>query len=155
MAFDNRDIKPRKKSYYPFSKNYPGRRSGTSYAIGESRTRKKKEKRKKIVFSVFLVLFFVLIFVVATVSINLSKKPYEHELTGVPAEYDGKLRALYMPDDVLDGGIAFDLFKTELTETKANAVVIDFKTKDGYLNYVSSVGTRLRQSTGLKVPAIK
>lgn len=46
-----------------------------------------------------------------------------------------------MPDDVLDGGIAFDLFKTELTETKANAVVIDFKTKDGYLNYVSSVGT--------------
>jgi len=141
MAFDNRDIKPRKKSYYPFSKNYPGRRSGTSYAIGESRTRKKKEKRKKIVFSVFLVLFFVLIFVVATVSINLSKKPYEHELTGVPAEYDGKLRALYMPDDVLDGGIAFDLFKTELTETKANAVVIDFKTKDGYLNYVSSVGT--------------
>ena len=110
----------------------------------------------------------MLIFVVATVSINLSKKPYEHELTGVPAEYDGKLRALYMPDDVLDGGIAFDLFKTELTETKANAVVIDFKTKDGYLNYVSSVGTandigassklirtRLRQSTGLKVPAIK
>ena len=62
MAFDNRDIKPRKKSYYPFSKNYPGRRSGTSYAIGESRTRKKKEKRKKIVFSVFLVFFFVLVF---------------------------------------------------------------------------------------------
>ena len=96
MAFDNRDIKPRKKSYYPFSKNYPGRRSGTSYAIGESRTRKKKEKRKKIVFSVFLVFFFVLVFVIAAVSINLSKKPYEHELTGVPAEYDGKLRALYM-----------------------------------------------------------
>jgi len=141
MAFDNRDIKPRKKSYYPFSKNYPGRRSGTSYAIGESRTRKKKEKRKKIFFSVFLVFFFVLVFIIAAVSINLSKKPYEHELTGVPAEYDGKLRALYMPDDVLDGGIAFDLFKTELTETKANAVVIDFKTKDGYLNYVSSVGT--------------
>ena len=77
MAFDNRDIKPRKKSYYPFSKNYPGRRSGTSYAIGESRTRKKKEKRKESVFSVFLVFFFVLVFVIAAVSINLSKKPYE------------------------------------------------------------------------------
>ena len=117
MAFDNRDIKPRKKSYYPFSKNYPGRRSGTSYAIGESRTRKKKGKTQKIVFSVFLVFFFVLVFVIAAVSINLSKKR-EHELTGVPAEYDGKLRALYMPDDVLDGGIAFDLFKTELTGNK-------------------------------------
>ncbi len=62
-------------------------------------------------------------------------------LRAFPPNIDGKLRALYMPDDVLDGGIAFDLFKTELTETKANAVVIDFKTKDGYLNYVSSVGT--------------
>ena len=38
-----------------------------------------------------------LIHIFAAVSINLSKKPYEHELTGVPAEYDGKLRALYMP----------------------------------------------------------
>ena len=84
MAFDNRDIKPRKKSYYPFSKNYPGRRSGTSYAIGESRTRKKKEKRKKIVFSVFLVLFFVLIFVVATVSINLSKSRMSMSLRAFP-----------------------------------------------------------------------
>lgn len=62
--------------------------------------------------------FFVLVFVIAAVSINLSKKPYEHELTGVPAEYDGKLRALYMPDDVLDGGIAFDLFKRSLPKQR-------------------------------------
>ena len=37
MFHYDRDLKPRKKSYYAFSKNYPGRRTGTKYAIGESR----------------------------------------------------------------------------------------------------------------------
>lgn len=135
MAFEKRDIKPRKKSYYQFSKNYPGKRSGTLYAIGESRARRKKEKREKVIFAVCLVIFFAAVFLISSVAINLSKKPLENKLPSAAKEFDGKLRAVYMPDEVLDGGIAFELFKSELSGYKANAVMVDFKTKDGYLNY--------------------
>lgn len=137
MAFDNKDVKPRKKSYYPFAKNYPGRRSGTSYAIGESRARRKKEKTNKAVFAIILCVLFVLTFLLSSIAIQLSKRPYEEHASGIAAEYDGQLKALYMPDDILDGGIAFELFKAALSENRANAVLIDFKTAEGYLNYTS------------------
>lgn len=135
MAFEKRDIKPRKKSYYQFSKKYPGKRSGTLYAIGESRARRKKEKREKIIFAVFLVMFFVIVFLFSSIAINLSNKPLENKFSTAAKEFNGKLRTIYMPDEVLDGGIAFELFKAELSEHKANAVMVDFKAKDGYLNY--------------------
>lgn len=134
MAFEKRDIKPRKKSYYQFSKNYPSKHSGTLYTIGESRARRKKEKREKIFFAAGLVLFFVIVFLVSSIALNLSKKPLENNFISASDAFDGKLRAVYMPDDVLDGGIAFELFKARLPENGANAIMVDFKTKDGYLN---------------------
>ncbi len=137
---DNNNLKPRKRSYYPFSKNYPGKR-GNSYDIGESRTRRKKEKRNRTVFYVCLVLLFVAVFIAASVFSKLSSRPIDSSLNGAASEFDGKFRALHMPEDALSGGIAFDLFKTKLNEVKANAVVIDFKNADGTLNYTSSVGT--------------
>lgn len=137
MAFDNKDVKPRKKSYYPFAKNYPGRRSGTSYAIGESRARRKKEKTTRAIFAIVLCVLFVLTFLLSSIAIQLSNRPYEKHSSGIAAEYDGQLKALYMPDDILDGGIAFELFKATLSENRANAVLIDFKTAEGYLNYTS------------------
>ena len=73
MLFDDNNVKPRKRSYYPFSKNYPGKR-GNSYDIGESRTRRKKEKRNMIVFYVVLAFLFVAVFIAASVSIKLSQR---------------------------------------------------------------------------------
>ncbi len=140
LFYDDNNLKPRKRSYYPFSKNYPSKR-GNSYDIGESRTRRKKEKRNRTVFYICLVILFAAVFVAASVFSKLSSKPIDSGLNGTASEFDGNFKALYMPEDALGGGIAFDLFKTELSEVQANAVVIDFKNVDGTLNYTSSVGT--------------
>ena len=72
MQFQNKNVKPRKKSYYRFSKNYPSK-SGNIYAIGESRTRRKKEKRNRKIFYASLVLVFAAVFLIVSVARNLSR----------------------------------------------------------------------------------
>ena len=136
MLFQNNGKQPRKRSYYPFSKNYPTK-TGNTYEIGESRTKRKREERNRVIFYVSLIFLFALVFVIACVSLTLSRRPIQLNNTGKAAQYDGKLKALCLPDDALGGGIAYTLFKGELTDIKANAVVIDFKTDDGMLHYNS------------------
>lgn len=122
--------KPRKKSYYPFSKNYPGKRTGTAYAIGESRARRKKERSNAIVYSVFLVFLFLAVFICVTVIFLLSGRPLNHNTDTVKNE-DGQWHAVYMTADELGGGIAFDLFQNTLADSGADAVMLDFKSADG------------------------
>lgn len=131
--FDNRkNLKPRKKSYYPFSKNYPGRRTGTSYAIGESRTRRKKERGNTVAYVFFLIVAFFAVFLIASVIFMLSGRPLSHGTKNVSAE-DGQWKAVYITPDALSGGIAFDLFQNTLAESDASAVMLDFKNADGML----------------------
>lgn len=139
MFKNDRDLKPRKKSYYPFSKNYPSRRTGTAYAIGESRTRRKKERRSAVVYAVSLVVVFVIVFLCASVILMLSKRPLEGGGDAAPAQ-DGQWHAVYMTDDELSGGIAFELLQNTLSESRANAVVFDFKAADGTLCAASGDG---------------
>ncbi len=140
MFHYDRDLKPRKKSYYAFSKNYPGRRTGTKYAIGESRARHKRERNKNILFGVSLVVLFAVVFCVVFVALSLSKKPLEQGGETVAVE-NGNYHAVYMTPDELSGGIAFDLFRQHLEESGANAVLVDFKTADGNLVFPSTVQT--------------
>ena len=140
MQFQNKNVKPRKRSYYRFSKNYPSR-SGNIYAIGESRTRRKKEKRNRIIFYVSLVFVFAAVFLIASVMSKLSHRPIDSTSKGLAAQYDGQLRALEMPEEALGGGIAYDLFRTQLKTDKANAVEVVLKRADGNLNYNSAVQT--------------
>lgn len=139
--FDNRkNLKPRKKSYYPFSKNYPGRRTGTAYAIGESRTRRKKERGNTAAYIIFLVVTFFAVFLTASVIFMLSARPLSHGTKNVSAE-DGQWRAVYISPDALAGGIAFDLFQNTLAESDAGAVMLDFKNADGMLCTAESGST--------------
>lgn len=140
MQFQNKNVKPRKRSYYRFSKNYPSR-SGNIYAIGESRTRRKKEKRNRIIFYVSLVFVFAAVFLIASVMSKLSHRPIDSTSKGLAAQYDGQLKALEMPEEALGGGIAYDLFRTQLKTDKANAVEVVLKRADGNLNYNSDVQT--------------
>lgn len=130
--FRNRDVKPRKKSYYPFSKNYPSRRTGTTYAIGESRARREKERRNAVVYAVVLVVVFLVVFAAAFVGISLYERPIDDGSDTVVSA-DGGLRALYITEDELGGGIAFDLFRSTLEQAQANAVLLDFKNEAGRL----------------------
>lgn len=140
MLNNDSNQKRRKRSYYQFSKNYPSRR-GNSYDIGESRTRKKKEQRNRRWFYVMMVILFVAVFVISYVFIYLSRKPIDNNNLNNAVSFDGQFKAIYMPDDALSGGIAFDLFKSKLEDIGVNAVVIDFKKPSGKLNYTSQVGT--------------
>ena len=140
MQFQNKNVKPRKRSYYHFSKNYPSR-SGNIYAIGESRTRRKKEKRNRIIFYVSLVFVFAGVFIIASVIGNLSHRSIDSTSQGLADQYDGQLKALEMPEEALGGGIAYDLFRTQLKTDKANAVEVVLKRADGNLNYNSTVQT--------------
>lgn len=137
MLFEKNNSKPRKKAYYPFSKNYPSK-SGNIYAIGESRTRHKKEKRNKAFFYISLVFIFCIVFVVASVSFRLSRRAIDTGNGNRAAEYNGMFKAYRVPDDALEGGIAYNLFRSELSKTNANAVLIDFKKSDGTLVYKSA-----------------
>lgn len=132
MFRSNKDIKPRKKSYYSFSKNYPSRRTGTRYAIGETRARRKRERQKNILFFCSLILVFVLVFSTASVLLMLSRRPLDGGDSAVDGTESG-WRAVYMPADTLSGGIAFDLFCKTLTDADANAVLLDFKDATGHL----------------------
>lgn len=138
MLFQNNNSKPRKRSYYPFSKNYPSK-SGNIYAIGESRTKSIREKRNRVIFYCSLVVLFAVVFVALSVAISLSRRPLTDVDSGRASEYDGKLKAFCMPEDALSGGISYSLFKTQLINGKANAVVIDFKSADGSLTYKTGV----------------
>lgn len=133
MFRNDKDIKPRKKSYYPFAKNYPGRRTGTTYVIGESRTRRKKERANTIVYAIGLLVVFVLAFVVGAVALKLSGRPLDDGAAHTADDLGGQLKTVYMSADELAGGIAFDLFQNTLSEVGANAVLLDFKDADGYL----------------------
>lgn len=132
MYRNDKEVKPRKKSYYAFSKNYPGRRTGTKYAIGESRTRRKKERNNNIMYAVCLTLAFFVVFAAASVVFTLSKRPLPNPSATASTE-DGQWHAVYMNEDELGGGIAFDLFQSTLSGQSANAVLVDFKNADGQL----------------------
>ncbi len=140
MLFGNDTSKRRKRSYYPFSKNYPSK-SGNIYAIGESRTRIIKEKRNRVIFYCLLVVLFAVVFVVLSVALSLSRKPLTDADASKASGFEGKIKAYYMPEDALGGGIAFSLFRTQLINAKANAVVITFKNSEGNLLYKSSFDT--------------
>ena len=131
-----KELSPRRlKGYYKFSKKYPSR-NAESYAIGESRKMKKKEKARKIVFAVLLCCLFVATFILISVSMTLSNRPLTNNMeneTLISVDNLGTIRATYIENTVL--GEITDLSK-ELKKAKkngCNAVMLDFKTQEGYV----------------------
>ena len=133
----------RLKGYYKFSKKYPSR-NAESYAIGESRKMKKKERARKILFAVMLCCLFVATFIGVAVSLDLSNRPLENgSQTDEPiisVDNLGTIRAVYVENSVL--GEISDLSKAlkKAKQDGFNAIMLDFKTQEGYLLYGSSVG---------------
>lgn len=69
---ETRNVKKR-KSYYGFSRYYPGRIGAKSYIIGDSVTEKRRELSRKILISLLIILLFIVSFVVTTVCLNISE----------------------------------------------------------------------------------
>jgi hypothetical protein len=65
----------KRKSYYGFAKNYPGKLGANKYVIGDSLDVRRRETINKIIMAILVVLLFVVTFVVTTVCLEISEKP--------------------------------------------------------------------------------
>ena len=67
----------KRKSYYGFAKNYPGKLGTNKYVIGDSLAVRKKETIRRIIIAFIILLLFSISFVVTTVCIKISEKPID------------------------------------------------------------------------------
>lgn len=137
------DFSRRTRGYYKFSKKYPSRR-GAVYAIGESRKVRKKERAKRIVFAALLCCLFVLTYIAASFVYKLSTRPIPDNSAGdtplITADNIGTVRAVYIENETLAEIGDLSAALTEAKKNGFNAIMLDFKAKDGYLAYDSAVG---------------
>ena len=88
MAKNNEYVKKR-KSYYGFAKNYPGKLGSSKYVIGESKIVRRNEIIRKIVIAVIVVFLFIASYVITTVGFNISnKEPNNNKTTSVSIDTD-------------------------------------------------------------------
>ncbi len=130
-----------KKGYYKFSKKYPSRH-GSSYAIGESRKMKKKERARKVIFAVLLCCLFVAVYIGISLISDLSARPIPSapdSTQNITVEKLGTVRALFIDNKDLEDITAFSKQLQEAKENGFNAIMLDFKTREGVLTYGSSL----------------
>jgi hypothetical protein len=95
MSNQSKEHVKKRKSYYGFSKEYPGRIGKNGYAIGDTVTRNNKERVRKIIIALLIVLLFIVSFVVTSVGLHISSEKPESEknLLTVP-------QAIYLCDNI-------------------------------------------------------
>lgn len=77
----------KRKAYYGFSKNYPGRVGSGKYVIGESRTVQRREFLRRILIIFLLLCVFIAGFIVTSVFLNISEKPINEGITQAAADF--------------------------------------------------------------------
>ena len=81
---ENEYVKKR-KSYYGFAKNYPGKLGTNKYIIGDSLAVRRKEIIRKIIIAFLVLILFAATFVFTTVGIKISEKPIDTNNINVSA----------------------------------------------------------------------
>ena len=69
----NTEYVKKRKSYYGFSRYYPGRIGNKTYIIGDSVTEKRREITRRILIAVIIILLFIISFVVTSVCLNIAE----------------------------------------------------------------------------------
>ena len=67
----------KRKSYYGFAKNYPGKLGANRYVIGDSLAVRRRETINKIITVLLIILLFATTFVVTTVCLEISERPIQ------------------------------------------------------------------------------
>ncbi len=88
MSKKNNEYVKKRKSYYGFSKNYPGKLGSSKYVIGESRIVRRNETVRRIVIVVIVILLFIASYVATSVGLNISNKIPDKETTSVSIDTD-------------------------------------------------------------------
>ena len=137
----NENAPRRLKGYYGFSKKYPSRRGDRP--IHETPKAKKRERTKKFIGCVLLVCLFVFAFIFAKFCYNLSTRPLPQQDEApapiITTDNLGTIRATYLENDVFEEIKDLSEALNTAKRNGFNAVVIDFKTQEGVLNYNSSL----------------
>lgn len=76
----------KRKSYYGFAKNYPGKLGSSKYVIGESKAVKRREIIRNIIIVLLAVLLFAVSYITTTVCLNISDKPIENKINILQCE---------------------------------------------------------------------
>lgn len=71
----------KRKSYYGFAKNYPGKLGSSKYVIGESKAVKRREIIRNIIIVLLAVFLFAVSYITTTVCLNISDKPIENKIS--------------------------------------------------------------------------
>lgn len=79
----------KRKSYYGFAKNYPGKLGSSKYVIGESKIVKRREFIRSIIIVLLAILLFAVSYVATSVCLNISDKPIENKISIL--QYDTKM----------------------------------------------------------------
>ena len=88
MAKNNEYVKKR-KSYYGFAKNYPGKLGSSKYVIGESKIVRRNETIRKIVIAIIVIFLFIASYVITSVGFDISeRKPNNNKTTSVSVDAD-------------------------------------------------------------------
>ena len=87
MAKNNEYVKKR-KSYYGFAKNYPGKLGSSKYVIGESKIVRRNETIRRIVIAIIVIFLFLASYIITTVGFNISNKEPKNETTSVSVDTD-------------------------------------------------------------------
>ena len=87
MAKNNEYVKKR-KSYYGFAKNYPGKLGSSKYVIGESKIVRRNEIIRKIVVAIIVILLFIASYVITSVGFNVSERKPNNKTTSVSVDTD-------------------------------------------------------------------
>lgn len=137
------DVPNRKmRGYYKFSKNYPSR-SGTKSAIGESRKARRRERVKKIFLALFLCCLFAASCILIMFLYDLSTRPLPETENDNPiqitADNIGTIRAVYIDNGTLGEISELSSALENAKKNGFNAVMLDFKTQEGFLTYDSSL----------------
>ncbi len=73
MLNKNDEYVKKRKSYYGFSRFYPGRTGSKKYIIGDSVTEKRREILRRVLIALSIILLFIITFVVTDICLNISE----------------------------------------------------------------------------------
>ena len=73
MFRQNKEKVKKRKSYYGFSRYYPGRIGSKTYIIGDSISEKSRELKRRVLIALLIILLFIVVFVATSVCLNIAE----------------------------------------------------------------------------------
>lgn len=141
---DNRN-KRQLRGFDGFSKKSTSAK-GTVYAIGESKKRKKREHRNRILYSVLIFITVIFVLIIFFFCRDLSRKPIPQDgakenNTAVSAENIGQIKALFIDNSVLGNEAMLEKKLKGARSDGFNSVIFDFKDESGTVLFPSKTYT--------------